>query len=217
MGRVIDAQGGEANLKRHKSLRLRAGAAVETQGLNIRMVVYSRAPNAEASDLQLFAGRKRIGTIRGFFDGKEGGSESSIAPSARLSGDSLLATAIAATLFPELNWRTLFKSVTITGKEKVGEEEAYVVNLKPEKGGAVTDYISVTSFRVLRRKVQPAGQPETYSDFRTVDGVVLPFVRTGIMPGFGETVTTVTEAKFEVKIPDSIFQATPPAVSAVTN
>ena len=77
--------------------------------------------------------------------------------------------------------------------------------MKPQKGAATTDDVSIKTFRVLRRKLGPGNQIELFSDFRTVEGVVLPFVRTGIVPGLGEVVATVTEAKFDGRIPDSIF------------
>ncbi len=217
MQKVIDAQGGEANLRRHKNLLLKATARIESQGITLKSLVYARTPNAESNVLILFAGRTKIGTLRSYFDGKEGGSESDIAPSAALTGDTLNDVALGSTLFPELNWKTLFKTVAITGKEKVGDEEVYVVDMKPEKGGTMTDYVSIKTFRVLRRKIPPGAQSESYSDFRMVDGVLIPFVRTGVLPGLGETVTTITEAKFDARLPDSVFQATKKSGSDTAN
>ena len=162
MEKVIEAQGGEANLKRHKSITLKELTLVNLQGLKVELTEYARLPNAEASQQTMYAGKKKIGSIRSFFDGAEGGSESTFSPATTLHGESLVHAKISSTMYPELNWKSLFKSVAITGKDKVGDEEVYVVEMKPEKGHSLTDYVSVKTFRVLRRKAGAAAQAETY-------------------------------------------------------
>ena len=71
----------------------------------------------------------------------------------------------------------------------------------------MTDYVSSKTCRVLRRRAYPGPVVETYEDFRTVDGVLIPFRRTGIVSGLGDTVTLVTPVKFDAKIPDAMFQS----------
>ena len=102
MRRVLEAQGGEANLRRHKSLTLKTNSTVENQGLTMKSVEYLRAPNSEASEALLYAGRKRIGYIRAHFDGQEGGSESSFGAPSTVTADNLADVGAASTLFPEL-------------------------------------------------------------------------------------------------------------------
>ena len=85
--------------------------------------------------------------------------------------------------YETLNWKTLYKTVTIKEKSKVDDEEVYVVVKTPEKGNALTDYISAKSFLLLKRDRVVnvgAGQgtipiSETYGDYRNIDGVTLPF------------------------------------------
>ncbi|HLJ55241.1 MAG TPA: serine hydrolase [Chthonomonadaceae bacterium] len=206
MGKVVDAMGGEANLKRHKSLLVKATSVVETQGIVVKSVSYRRGPNSEDSTLTLYAGKKAIGYIRSYFDGKTGASESTISGDTQFPADARDAIALSAALFPEANWRTLFKTAAITGMSKVGDEETYTVELRPEKGAPMVDYISTKSFRVLRR-VLPGSAGETYSDFRMVDGVLFPFSRAGVMAGLGEATTTLTSVKLDPRIPESAFRS----------
>jgi hypothetical protein len=113
-----------------------------------------------------------------------------------------------------LNWKTLFKSVTIKEKAKLGDEEVYVVVKTPEKGAAVTDYISAKSFLVLKREMLrstlggdgPALVAETYSDYRNIDGWMVPFTTTLKLPGFGNVITRVKEVKFDADAPDVDFR-----------
>src|SRR5262249_39936360 len=117
--------------------------------------------------------------------------------------------------YETLNWKTLYKTVTIKEKSKVGDEEVYVVVKTPEKGNAVTDYISVKSFLLLKRETLESdgegqgGVPisETYSDYRNVDGVMLPFSSSAYHPAFGHIVRKVKEVKFNIEISDATFHA----------
>ena len=70
-----------------------------------------------------------------------------------------------------------------------------------------------SSFRLLRRAtsiVAPGAglveSIENYSDFRKVDGIEIPFKRTGSQVGSGEFTTTITDLKFNARIADSEFR-----------
>jgi CubicO group peptidase (beta-lactamase class C family) len=213
MQKVIVAAGGEANLRKHKTMRLRYTISVPTQGLTGRGVTYARAPNAQAESVTLTGLEKTILTQRGAFDGRRAWAASSLGPPMELSGDPLANAALAADFTPALNWKTLFKTVTIERMEKVGDEEGYVVVKTPEKGNPITDTISTKTFLLLKRVTRvpiPAlnttvSVDETFGDYRPVDGVMIPFRRTREMPMAGEMILTVTEARFDVRLPKAAF------------
>lgn len=75
-----------------------------------------------------------------------------------------------------------------------------------QPGMPVTDYVSTKSFLVLRRET-PNGVAESYGDFRTVDGTVLPFRIEMRVPGLGNIVYGVKDIKFDVAVADSVFRA----------
>jgi CubicO group peptidase (beta-lactamase class C family) len=214
MGKAIAAAGGEANLRKHKTLVTRYTIDIPTQGLAGRGVAYARAPNAQTESMTLTGMGKTILKQRGVFDGKRGWAETSLGPPMELTGDLLTDAAIAADFAPELNWKTRFKTVTIEKMEKVGDEEGYVVVKTPEKGNAVTDTISAKTFLLLKRVTRvpiPALNAvipidETFRDYRPVDGVMIPFQRTREMPLAGEMILTVTEARFDVRLPKRAFR-----------
>jgi CubicO group peptidase (beta-lactamase class C family) len=214
MRKVIEAAGGEANLGKHRTMVTEYDLDFENQGLTGRGVVSARAPNATAERMTLFGLGKKIGWIREYFDGTRGGAETSFSPASVKSGQQLTDAAISADFAPELNWKKLFKSVTIKGITKVGDEETYEVEKKPEKGSAVTDYISTKSFLLIKRVetvvVPGAGGSlpvsETLSDYRPVDGVMVPFRHERAIPEMGDTVLTVRSVKFDVRIADAVFR-----------
>src|SRR5262249_33435013 len=111
------------------------------------------------------------------------------------TGDDLAVMALLADFHPALDWRTRFKTVTITKLDKVGEEEVYVVEKTAQKGKAtLKDYVSTRTFLVLKRDM-PDGSSETYSDYRDVDGVKLPFKTVQTEAGTGNVITIVKEVK----------------------
>ncbi|MCI0489135.1 MAG: serine hydrolase [Blastocatellia bacterium] len=215
MAKVIEALGGEANLRKHHSLVATATLEIPNQGLTGESTSYAKAPNLSSSSQVIRALGREIGTTRSYFDGAQGGSESSFAPSEVFTGKTLDDISIASNFAPELNWKTLFKTVTIKGMSKVGDEEVYTVVKTPEKGNPVTDYISAKSFLLLRRDTVlslSGGQgtlpvSERYSDYRPVDGVMIPFKSITDHPAMGEIIAHIKEGRFNVEISDSRFRA----------
>ena len=86
------------------------------------------------------------------------------------------------------------------------DEEVYVVIKTPEKGSTVTDYISARSFLPVKR--EDGGQETIYSDYRNVDGEMVPFVFV-MQTSVGRIVGKVQEVKFNVSIPASTFRPAP--------
>ncbi|HEX8719081.1 MAG TPA: serine hydrolase [Pyrinomonadaceae bacterium] len=212
MARAVEAQGGEAALRRHKTLRVLADVDLLHQGVSGEAVVYARAPNAYAQEVQLAALGKKIGSFREFFDGAQGGDEGSFFPFNPKTGKELDEARVAADFYAPLNWKSLFKTAEIKRTAKVGDEDAYVVVLTPEKGSPVTQYISAKSFLLLRQDSVSTSDTislpvtEVYSDYRPVDGVMVAFRRVSNSVAMGDTVLKVREAAFDVPVPDDAFR-----------
>jgi len=112
-----------------------------------------------------------------------------------------------------VNWKKLFAEISIREISKVGSEDVYVVTKQPHAGSPITDYISTTTFRLLRRDtVEAVGEESAvvsdyYRDFRAVDGVVLPFTTIQQSPDFGKITTHVKSIKFNVALPRGTFKS----------
>lgn len=216
MAKVVAALGGEDALRRHRTLVFTADMEFENQGLTGKGRFYQRAPGGDASEVTLYGVGKKLATIREYFDGAAAATEISFSPTPiRKTGKSLVDARIAAAFAPELSWKTLFKKLTITKMEKVGDEDAFVVEKTPEGGNPVTDYISARTFLLLKRGYQ-ASLPgtdlslpfsETFSDYRPVDGVRVAFRRVQTAPGMGDVVVTLRDARFNTRVPDRVFRS----------
>jgi CubicO group peptidase (beta-lactamase class C family) len=212
MSKVVAAMGGEAALRRHKTLRVLADVELSHQGVSGEAVIYASAPNSASQDVTLTALGKKIGTFREFFDGEQGGQEGSFFPFDPKTGKELDETRNAADFYAPLNWKAVYKTAEIKRLSKVGGEDAYVVVFTPEKGSPVTQYISTNSFLPLRTDTVATSDTvsmpvtETYSDYRSVDGVLIPFKRVSNSASMGDTVLKVREAAFDVAVPEGAFK-----------
>ncbi len=215
MAKVINAAGGEASLRKRQSAMATGTVELENQGLTADWINYAKAPNMFSSTTRLMALGKKVGIMREYFDGETGGSETDFSPPSPYKGKLLDDARIAANFHQELEWKTIFKSVVIREVSKVGDEEVYVVVKTPEKGNPVTDYISAKTYLLVKRERQVSSlgdegavtASETFSDYRSVDGVMIPFKIVAQTPSLGSVITRVREIKFNVSVPDAEFKA----------
>ena len=220
IAKIIDRLGGEANIRKHKSSLTTIELDLESQGMKGQGTISARAPNLIGSDMTFTALDKKVAQIVTFFDGNGGGEVMSFGPPETYSGKRLNDIRTSSDFYDVLNWKTNYKTITVNRITKVGDEDAYEVVKLPEKGTAVTDYVSTKSFLLLKRESllvsETAGveipQTQMFNDYRNIDGVMVPFKMTSSNPANGDIVIRVIDLKFNVDIPDTVFQkpANPP-------
>jgi hypothetical protein len=191
----------------------RSRSSIENQGVQAKGLISAKAPTLTASDMTFTALGKKIGSIVSYFDGNGGGEVMSFAPEENYSGKRLEDIKAASDFYDVLNWKQNYKTITVKRMGKVGDEDVYIIEKQREKGTKVTDYISTKSFLVLRRDSlvvsETSGielpQTESFSDYRNVDGVMVPFKMVSNNIANGDIVLRVTDVKFDVDIPDTVF------------
>ena len=211
---MIKAYGGEENLRKHKSSFTTVDLDFENQGVQAKGTISSRAPNMTASEMTFMALGKKLGSVVTFFDGTGGGEVISFAPEETYSGKRLEDIRLSADFYDLLNWRNNYKSITVKRMGKVGDEDVWVLEKTSEKGTPVTDYISAKSYLVLRRDSVVVSEmagielpvKQLLSDYRNVDGVMIPFKTVSSNVANGDIVIRVLDVKFDVDIPDNVFR-----------
>ncbi len=217
MKKSIDAVGGEANWRKISSRVTEADIDLENQGVQGKVKEYSKAPNRSASETTLIALGKTIGTGWEFFDGINGQQSYSFAPVEKYSGKRLEDVRLGADFYAPLDWKINYKKLEMAGTAKVGDEDAYVVSFVPEKGSAFKEYYSTKTFLLLKREgefTSSTSQQQipftiTFSDYRDVDGIKLPFRSENYNAGNGNVVTLVRSVKHNVPIADNVFAPRP--------
>jgi hypothetical protein len=212
--KIIAGYGGEENLRKHKSSVMMVDIDFENQGVQGKGSISSRAPNLTASDMIFTALGKKIGSIVSFFDGNAGGEVMSFAPEETYSGKRLEDIKAGSDFYDVLNWKANYTTLTVKRMGKVGDEDVYILEKRSDKGTPVLDYISTKSFLLLRRDSvvvsETSGielpQTQTFSDYRSVDGVMVPFKMVSTNIANGDIVLRITDVKWDVDIPDSVFK-----------
>lgn len=213
MSKATAAAGGESNWRKITSRVTVADIDAVHQGVKGSTTTYAKLPNKSASETTMTAVGKTIAKGWDFFDGTNGESAYTFMPVSKLTGKGLEDAKLNSDFLSLLNWKTNYKTVEFKGTEKVGDEECYVIEFTPEKGTKVTELYSTKTFYLLKRRgVSVSGTSEnsqpytiTFSDYREVDGIMLPFKSINSTPGMGDIVSIVKSVKHNVAIDDKIF------------
>jgi CubicO group peptidase (beta-lactamase class C family) len=213
MAKMIAAYGGEENARKHKSSVMTVEIEFENQGVQGQGTITARAPNMTASEITFMALGRKIGSALSYFDGSTGGEMVSFAPPETYSGRRLEDIRTGSDFYDVLNWKSNYKTITVKRTDKVGAEDVYVVEKRSEKGTPVTDYVSTQSFLLLRRDSliisETSGlelpQTQYFSDYRQIDGVMVPFKSVSNNVANGDIAVRVTDLKFDVDVPETLF------------
>lgn len=213
MSKVVEAMGGEANWRKFNSRVVKYEIDLVHQGVKGYGTQYAKAPNMTASESTFTAAGKPVATAYEYFDGKEGGEEASFSTFEKTTGKSLEDARISADFYGLANWKANYKKTEMKPMTKVGDEEVYVVVLEPEKGNKDTFFISAKTFlpvrldSVITSSTRGIELPftETFSDYRTVDGIKIPFRTVNSNVSNGDVVTILKEVKHNVAVDDKVF------------
>lgn len=213
MAKAIEASGGEANWKKLNSRVITANVDLEQQGVKATSTSWVKAPNMTATEMKMTALGKEIATGWEFFDGTTGEESYTFSPTQKLTGKRLEDVRLASDFYSMLDWKSKYKTITISRIAKVGDEEAYAVEFEPEKGSKFTEFYSTKTFLLLKRQGTVSSStsdisiPYTirFEDYRDVDGVKVSFKQTNNTASNGDIVTTVTSVKHNVPVENKVF------------
>ena len=164
--------------------------------------IMNQAPNKVRTLIKLDLTNVGVGkvTIDQRFDGVTGYAIDTLQGNRDITGDQLEAMRNGIFPSPLLNYKENGIALELTGKEKVGEREAYLVVMKPKTGPSSKMYFDATTFMMIRQvttldipQVGPLEQTTDLSDEREVDGVKVPhkIASTSSVQNFTVTVTKV--------------------------
>lgn len=209
MDRGAAVLGPKAAWDRIKTTVMRGSVEAKGQGLSGTVVVKAKRPGRFLVEQNI----KGMGVTTQGYDGKVGWSKDPAQGLRKLSGAELQAAQRAA-IGAHLEWRKFFTKWELAGTRKVNGKDAYVVKLSPRIGRMTIEYYDVKTFMPVRTDMvtEIAGLPvpiEIYpSDFRRVDGVLMPFaMRQRVLQSSGpvEIVVRIKSIKNNTPIPDAAF------------
>jgi zinc protease len=148
------------------------------------------------------------------FDGVNGYVLDSLQGNHEITGGQLDTMRSGSFPDPLLNYKELGATVQLLGTEKIGDRDAYVLRFEPTSGWPVRTYIDTETLMVLQTKVTlrlpelgdgEIEQTTSFTDYRDVDGVKVPF-RARISSAVQTLTITLAEVKHNVPADPALFK-----------
>jgi zinc protease len=166
--KYIDAIGGKANLAKISSYTMNASMTMQGQNIDLKVV---KAQGGKEITMVTAGGQVFQKQV---FDGKTGYSEQ-MGQKVPMKAEEIAGRQKNTELFEELGFAKSAE-YKVTGIEKVGGEDSYVV-----KGGDTTYYYSVKTglktgeTKTIKAQGQEISVPTVFSDYKDVAGVKMPY------------------------------------------
>lgn len=208
LDKYVNALGGKAALA-NITTRVVKGSRVNADGTVVPTEVYQKAP-----DKVLIVVTYPNNSFTAAFNGAEGWSADNRGPN-EMAKDLLTLTRRDAEFFYGARFTQLYTDARVRGRQKVGEQEAYVVSAKTPEGGTEDLFFDTKTGLLIQRRVEmktPLGSLPfqiSYEDYRQVDGVMLPFAVHWSRPGISWS-RKITEVKHNVPVDDAKFNRPAP-------
>ena len=204
--KYVQALGGKAAIEKINSRTTKASFDIPAMGAGGTVEAYEKAPNKNVAIITI----PGFGVIREGFDGKVAWAEDPTTGLREKSGLELADAKLEAEFYKPIRLKQLFPTMTVKGKEKVGEREAYVVEGKPAEGSVEKWYFDTQTGLLIRQDAEretPQGKMPTevyMDDYREVDGVKIPHAIRQTTPMFTINIKN-EEVKHNVPVEDAKF------------
>jgi serine/threonine protein kinase len=202
LARYVQALGGEQAMKAITSRVATGTFEVASAGVSGTAEIYTKAPDKSVVIISV----PGLLTSRRGFNGSTGWEEQADGSVKRLTGGELSKIRRESDFYHELNLRDGFTSMTLAGQEKVDGKDAFII-VGTLADGSENKFCFDRQTGLLLRSDEPGqnGTSQTfYSDYRTVDGVKIPFSLRNVD---AQTVATIRlkEVRNNVTINDTVF------------
>ena len=182
----IAASGGREALAKVTSRMTTGTMTVSTPGGDIvgTIEILNQAPNKTQTVITLDLSAMGAGkmTIDQRFDGTNGYASNSMQGVTPVTSSQLDTWRNAIFPSPFLDYKARGTKIELTGKEKVGDKDAYALVITPAKGPSSRLWMDATTYQPVKTittvETAEVGQIEhttVLSDFREVDGITMPF------------------------------------------
>ncbi len=203
IAQYVEAIGGAAALQRI-STRQEKGT-INISGRNLPIEILSRIGGKQLTVIHLPNGDSITS-----YDGTSGWTSAPNRPVREIPSVEVASAKPEVDLQLPLHIKQLFNEVKTAGTEKIGDRESYVVAGINSGEIAAKFYFDKESgylLRILRYTKSPLGRNPTqidYADFRTLDGLKVPFQQTIARPSSRLTIQ-IEDAKFNVPVDETKF------------
>jgi len=155
----------------------------------------------------------KFGLGKKALDGEKGWTDSDFSPFEEATGMALEYMKFEHPVALFGDWRKAFKRVTVGEKSTVDGEEVYAVRCTPHKAPAMTRYVSAKTglvvkddWYIIAKGIMTFPIEVTFSDYRKVGGMPLPFRQETQGVQMGKIVIELTSAEPVEEVPAGAFE-----------
>ena len=207
LDKYVQAMGGKTAIEKQTSRVSKGSFEIPAVGATGTAEIFEKAPNKSAAIINI----PGFGVVQEGFDGKTAWAQDPQSGLREKAGAELGAAKLDGEFYKPIKLKQLYPKMTLTGKEKVGEHDVYVIEATPADGKPEKMYFDTQTGLLLRvdndrESPQGSAHVETYfEDYKdTGGGVKAPFTIKIVRPDISFTLKT-TEVKQNVPIDDAKF------------
>jgi CubicO group peptidase (beta-lactamase class C family) len=204
MARALLAVGGEAELRKVRTLVMSGQSDFVHQGLAGEFLIRMKTPNLRSVRFltRQFGTPRQI--LHEYCNASTCGLMVGRRPGRMKFGKELEEARMEARIQDLLDWRTNYKSPKLSGPVAVDGEQSYLVEYEASSGGVVREYYSAKTYLLVRRETSAA--VERFGDFREVGGLTFPFETRLDVAGTGEVVNRTEKIEINPVLNDAEFR-----------
>lgn len=208
MEKSIQATGGREAASKVTSLIAKGTFEISAMGVSAPTEMYAKAPDKRYTITAVDG----YGDVKNGYDGTIGWSSEPQNGLVELKGPQLAQVKRESQFNGDLRWKELYPKAEVTGKEKVGGKDCWVLKLTPAEGKPVTRYVDAATFLMVKAitvAYTPEGEvemPIEFSDYKDIgSGMKMPHTIKVTFPGIGEMSTKFKEYQINAEIDDAKF------------
>src|SRR5215471_9715286 len=206
LDKYVQAIGGKAAIQKVTSMVMKGTFEVPAFGASGTIERYSKAPNKFAFVVEIGG----FGTVQQAFNGTAGWSQDPQNGMRDLAGKELAQTKLEADIYRDIKLKELYPKMAVTGKDKVADRDAYVIEATSADGISEKMYFDAQSSLLVRtdQTAYNAGEElptqTFFEDYKEVDGLKVPTTIRQTNPNISFTMK-FTDLKSNVPVEDSKF------------
>jgi outer membrane lipoprotein-sorting protein len=206
LDKYVQALGGKPAIERITSTVSKGTFEIPAFGANGPVEISAKAPNKSVLKLDV----PGFGVVQEGFNGTVAWSQEPTSGLREKTGAELAATKLDEDFYRPIKLKELYPKITVKGKEKVGEKDAYVLEATPAEGSPETWYFDAASGLLVRMDVErdtPQGKMAIQifqEDYKDVNGVKVAHTVRQVNSAFTITIK-FDEVKQNVPVDDAKF------------
>src|SRR5215471_2497582 len=177
LDKYIEVTGGKAAYEKRQTEVTTGVMEFTGKGGRAHITSYHAAPHKSYSVVEI----ERIGKMEEGADGSVAWERSAIKGPRLKSGEEKAMSLRGADIYNDVRWRDYFQKAEATGVEPIDGHVCYRVVLTPKEGQPETRYydkktnLLVRTNMILKNEMGEIPTEMSVSDYRKVDGVLIPF------------------------------------------